>query len=283
MNSPHPFPYRSFYQPLSFPQPKQLAELDIPPGLIPNQPMVAGAHWQGWETGPQERTVLWVGMALPVFLWWQIKTIKDTGVVIHTKKGDGFAYLEGFYFLMILAGMFFFVCDGSILCWIYLWLLIRYLAPFERYHFRRWWNAMGCGCVPGAFPLRLADERKVYHQKRDGRTWLQSDLFPSPEVVKSLLLFVKTRSLQINFPTFACLRNSLPFFVILSFCRFGTFCQFFRMINSQEPSKNDLRMSIHDSRNPGSLRRFWCSSSLPTNEAFAQTQSKSGVFTEFDF
>ena len=98
LNSPHPFPYRSFYQPLSFLQPKQLAELDIPPGcLIPNQPMVAGAHWQGWETGPQQGSVLWVGMALPVFLWWQIKTIKDTGVVIHTKKGDGFAYLEGFY------------------------------------------------------------------------------------------------------------------------------------------------------------------------------------------
>lgn len=108
LNSPHPFPYRSFYQPLSFLQPKQLAELDIPPGcLIPNQPMVAGAHWQGWETGPQQGTILWVGMALPVFLWWQIKTIKDTGVVIHTKKGDGFAYLEGWYFLLIFRGMFF--------------------------------------------------------------------------------------------------------------------------------------------------------------------------------
>lgn len=67
-NSPYPFPYRSFCQPLSFLQPKQLAELDIPPGcLIPNQPMVAGAHWQGWETGPQQRNVLWVGMALHVF------------------------------------------------------------------------------------------------------------------------------------------------------------------------------------------------------------------------
>lgn len=59
-------------------------------------------------------------MALPVFFWWQIKTIKDTGVVIHTKKGDGFAYLGVIQFFLTKdfdRDVSFLFGDGSILYW----------------------------------------------------------------------------------------------------------------------------------------------------------------------
>lgn len=86
-------------------------------------------------------------------------------------------------------------------------------------------SGSSCSCCI-SFVILLKGYKSSMPPGCNFKLWLLLD----PEVFKSLLLFVRTRSLQISFPTFSCLQNRLPVLVILRFCAFGTFCQFFWMI-----------------------------------------------------